>query len=234
MCLIKFLWRALLVAEFKAKEFEGQSGLNEMAAELLSSNNLVAEKEDAIVALEEEMDLLRKTHAKVATMNKVVKNFKSGVETVDEKKQEENHWQVEYDLVSLNHEDWLVRQLNENMRNAAGATAEISSMQSRINDQCGEISALHQRDKENENEMMKHEDNLVCHNIAMDELMTVNRSLRNDVADCRAQNVSNPFSVTHRLHIYILLLSGGIEQSDNQTRLPPRRFINRKRYSRPT
>jgi uncharacterized protein HemX len=173
-----------------------------LGAELLTAVNLAAEREDTIVGLEEEIEMLRKPNAKEVKLTKEIMNLKEELtachetisqleEQLEAKDQEKQHWQREYDNVSLYHEDWLAAQRLCTFRIAEETDAEVSKLRSRTIKQSREIASLGQHGKISENELMRHEDSLVHKHKVTEGLLEDKHSLLKDVANCEETNVSN-------------------------------------------
>jgi chromosome segregation ATPase len=185
---------------------DGKSEIDAMGAELLIANNLVAEREDTIVGLEEEIELLRKPNAKELKLSGEIQHLKKEMADLEENRTQleaqleaeegkKQHWQREYDHASLCHEDWLATQRVTNFRAAEETNWKVTSLQTRINNQTKEIAELCQRVKASEWQLMTHEDSLVRKQRVAEGLQDEKCGLLNEVADCEERNVRKCYTI---------------------------------------
>lgn len=187
LCLIPFVGE-------KAKSSALQSELDKTGTELLNAQNFVEERDNSIVGLYEEIEMLRKPNAKEEKLKKEVEELNSQLNgchvKIDklrarlvETDAEKLHWQREYDITSLYHEDWLAVQRRENSLLADQTNAQVTSLRNTIEMHSDEISALSLRSQISENELSKQEDALTRKHIAMVGLIEERVGLMKEVAE---------------------------------------------------
>ena len=170
---IDFEFRVFTVffAGEKEKTSKYQADLDAMGAELLNANNLIAERENTIVGLEEEIEVLRKPSIKEALLTEEIRELKlhngtlersiSRLETeLDSAEKGRLHWQREYDCNSMNHEDWLVSQRLLNLDYVENVKSKIDMLETELSNQRHETFCMSQRIISYENELMRQEDSV--------------------------------------------------------------------------
>lgn len=153
----------------KATGSSGKEELDLLGAELLHANNLVSEKEDFIVGLEEQIELLRKPNAKELKLRADIEALRVTLTARDDEvagvvarlnvsDRESQRWQQEYDGASLRHEDWLVAQRTMSIKMTDDASATERILQSTISSQGEELDRMCARGWEAEHQLMLGED----------------------------------------------------------------------------
>lgn len=190
----------------KLKNSAVQAELDATGAELLDATNLVMERDNTIVGLYEEIELLRKPNAKEEKLMAEVKALK--LELIDCRElnasletqlatieKEKHHWQREFERLSLLHEDWLAAQRVVNIRIADETFAQVTSLKNTIHKQFGEIESLSRRHLVSENELMREEDLFVRRLQMTNGLQEEKISLEKDVADGEEVKVSKHLKI---------------------------------------
>ena len=175
--------------------------MDTLGAELLDANNLVAEKEDVIVGLEEQIEVLSKPNAKeiklieeIATLKvdivKYEENISELTSMLETTEREKQQWQKEYDNSNLMHEDWLTAQRIRNVEFAADMNMQISTLQTTICTQTVELNKSYHRAETSENQLAQSEDSSVRKFKLTKELLAEKLRLEGNIENFTAENVS--------------------------------------------